>query len=212
MPKTIDLTPIIRIVDDEDEVRSALKLMLECEGWRVRDYPNAEEFLKDLDSQTPGCILLDVRMPGLSGPELQEKLLRMGTKIPIVFITSFADIDVAINTLKTGAMDFLLKPVDPDKLLEVIGKAVTRSKLALAGVTMPEHLATIVAGLSDQPKRVLGYMKEGLNDAVIAERMGLSERTIQVYRATVYKALGVHSVKQFALLIPALKALDEVSA
>ena len=212
MPKTIDLTPIIRIVDDEDEVRSALKLMLECEGWRVRDYPNAEEFLKDLDSQTPGCILLDVRMPGLSGPELQEKLLRMGTKIPIVFITSFADIDVAINTLKTGAMDFLLKPVDPDKLLEVIDKAVTRSKLALAGVTMPEHLATIVAGLSDQPKRVLGYMKEGLNDAVIAERMGLSERTIQVYRATVYKALGVHSVKQFALLIPALKALDEVSA
>ena len=212
MPKTIDLTPIIRIVDDEDEVRSALKLMLECEGWRVRDYPNAEEFLKDLDSQTPGCILLDVRMPGLSGPELQEKLLRMGTKIPIVFITSFADIDVAINTLKTGAMDFLLKPVDPDKLLEVIGKAVTRSKLALAGVTIPEHLATIVAGLSDQPKRVLGYMKEGLNDAVIAERMGLSERTIQVYRATVYKALGVHSVKQFALLIPALKALDEVSA
>lgn len=212
MPKTIDLTPIIRIVDDEDEVRSALKLMLECEGWRVRDYPNAEEFLKDLDSQTPGCILLDVRMPGLSGPELQEKLLRMGTKIPIVFITSFADIDVAINTLKTGAMDFLLKPVDPDKLLEVIDKAVTRSKLALAGVTMPEHLATIVAGLSDQPKRVLGYMKEGLNDAVIAERMGLSERTVQVYRATVYKALGVHSVKQFAFLIPALKALDEVSA
>lgn len=212
MPKTIDLTPIIPIVDDEDEVRSALKLMLECEGWRVRDYPNAEEFLKDLDSQTPGCILLDVRMPGLSGPELQEKLLRMGTKIPIVFITSFADIDVAINTLKTGAMDFLLKPVDPDKLLEVIGKAVTRSKLALAGVTMPEHLATIVAGLSDQPKRVLSYMKEGLNDAVIAERMGLSERTIQVYRATVYKALGVHSVKQFALLIPALKAIDEVSA
>lgn len=209
MPKNIDLTPIIRIVDDEDEVRSALKLMLECEGWLVRDYPSADSFLRDLDTRTPGCILLDVRMPGLSGPELQEKLVHMGANIPVVFVTSFADIDVAISTLKAGAEDFLLKPVDPDKLLAVIDKAVSLSKLAVAGITLPDKLSATVASLSDQPRRVLGYMREGLNDAVIAERMGLSERTVQVYRAAVYKALGVHSVKQFALLIPALQALDE---
>ena len=91
----------------------------------------------------------------------------------------------------------------------MIDKAVSLSKLAVAGITLPDKLSATVASLSDQPRRVLGYMKEGLNDAVIAERMGLSERTVQGYRAAVYKALGVHSVKQFALLIPALQALDE---
>ena len=209
MQKTPDLTPVIRIVDDDDEVRSSLKLMLECEGWLVRDYPDADHFLRDLDTRTPGCILLDVRMPGLSGPELQEKLAAMGAPLPIIFITSFADIDVAISTLKAGARDFLLKPVDPDKLLGVIEHAAERSRLWAAGITLPDNPAAAVTALPDQPRRVLSFMKAGLNDAAIAERMGLSERTVQVYRATVYKTLGVHSVKQFALLIPMLAKFDE---
>ena len=209
MQKTPDLTPVIRIVDDDDEVRSSLKLMLECEGWLVRDYPDADHFLRDLDTRTPGCILLDVRMPGLSGPELQEKLAAMGAPLPIIFITSFADIDVAISTLKAGARDFLLKPVDPDKLLGVIEHAAERSRLSAAGITLPDNPAAAVTALPDQPRRVLSFMKAGLNDAAIAERMGLSERTVQVYRATVYKTLGVHSVKQFALLIPMLAKFDE---
>lgn len=201
-----DIRPIVRIVDDDTEVLSSLKLMLECEGWQVRAYTDARTFLTDYDGRAPGCLLLDVRMPDLSGPELQNILIRRGIDLPVVFITSFADIDVAISTLKAGASDFLLKPVDPEKLLAVIEAAVRKSRLSAGGCSVPENLPAALAKLTDQPRRVLRLMLEGLNDSVIAERMALSERTVQVYRSTVYKTLGVHSVKQFKLLIPQIEA------
>lgn len=202
------LTPLIHIVDDDAEVRDSLKLMLECEGFEVAAYPDGKAFLKDFIAHRPGCILLDVRMPELSGPDLQRRLLAEGVKLPVVFITGFADIEVAIETLKAGAFDFLLKPVDPEKLLDVINRAVSKSRLVAAGVAVPENLQAEVNTLSEQPRRVLKLMCEGLNDATIAERMGLSVRTAQVYRSVVYRTLGVHSVKQFALLIPRLKELE----
>lgn len=198
--------PLIRVVDDEEEVRDSLKFMLECEGWLVSAYASGFDLLKDFDRSRPGCILLDVRMPDLSGPELQEKLNLMGSRVPIVFITSHSDIHAAIATLKAGADDFLLKPVDPEKLLEVVARTVERSQLLAAGAVLPENLAASAASLTERPRRVLDLMMDGMNDAAIAERLNLSERTVQVYRAQIYKAYGVHSVKQFALLIPRLKA------
>lgn len=198
--------PLIRVVDDEEEVRDSLKFMLECEGWLVSAYASGFDLLKDFDRSRPGCILLDVRMPDLSGPELQEKLNLMGSRVPIVFITSYSDIHAAIATLKAGADDFLLKPVDPEKLLEVVARTVERSQLLAAGAVLPENLAASAASLTERPRRVLDLMMDGMNDAAIAERLNLSERTVQVYRAQIYKAYGVHSVKQFALLIPRLKA------
>lgn len=203
--------PLIRVVDDEEEVRDSLKFMLECEGWLVRAYASGADFLRDFDQSRPGSILLDVRMPDLSGPELQKKLNLMGSKIPVVFITSYSDIDAAIATLKAGADDFLLKPVDPEKLLEVVARTVERSKLLAAGASLPENLAASAASLTDRPRRVLDLMLQGMNDAAIAERLNLSERTAQVYRAQVYKTFGVHSVKQFALLIPRLREAIEAS-
>ena len=191
--------PLIRVVDDEEEVRDSLKFMLECEGWLVSAYASGFDLLKDFDR-------LDVRMPDLSGPELQEKLNLMGSRVPIVFITSYSDIHAAIATLKAGADDFLLKPVDPEKLLEVVARTVERSQLLAAGAVLPENLAASAASLTERPRRVLDLMMDGMNDAAIAERLNLSERTVQVYRAQIYKAYGVHSVKQFALLIPRLKA------
>ena len=198
--------PLIRVVDDEEEVRDSLKFMLECEGWLVSAYASGFDLLKDFDRSRPGCILLDVRMPDLSGPELQEKLNLMGSRVPIVFITSYSDIHAAIATLKAGADDFLLKPVDPEKLLEVVARTGVRSLLLAAGAVLPENLAASAASLTERPRRVLDLMMDGMNDAAIAERLNLSERTVQVYRAQIYKAYGVHSVKQFALLIPRLKA------
>lgn len=112
----------------------------------------------------------------------------------------------SIATLKAGADDFLLKPVDPEKLLEVVARTVERSQLLAAGAVLPENLAASAASLTERPRRVLDLMMDGMNDAAIAERLNLSERTVQVYRAQIYKAYGVHSVKQFALLIPRLKA------
>lgn len=99
-----------------------------------------------------------------------------------------------------------MKPVDPEKLLEVVARTVERSQLLAAGAVLPENLAASAASLTERPRRVLDLMMDGMNDAAIAERLNLSERTVQVYRAQIYKAYGVHSVKQFALLIPRLKA------
>ena len=112
--------PLIRIVDDEDEVRESLGFMLECEGFRTASYASGAEFLRDFDSGRPGVVLLDVRMPELSGPELQQRLNAMHSKVPVVFITSYSDIQAAIDTLKAGAADFLLKPVDPEKLITLV--------------------------------------------------------------------------------------------
>ncbi len=202
-PRNVE--PVIRIVDDDQEVRESLKIMLECEGYLVKAYENAQDFLKDFDSRIPGCLLLDVRLPGLSGPELQQKLLSADKPIEIVFITSYSDIHTAIETLKAGAVDFLLKPVDPDRLLEVVRKVTVRSRLAGEGVRVPDNLHAELSRLSEQPRKVLGFMLEGLNDASISEIMGLSERTVQVYRSNVYKAVGVHSVLQFNLLAPYIR-------
>lgn len=199
--------PLIYVVDDDFNVRESLKLMLECEGYQVRAYASAQDFLRDFDSKIPGCILLDVRLPGLSGPELQARLNKSNFEIPIVFITSYADIHTAIDTLKAGAVDFLLKPVDPNKLLEVVERVVRLSCLSAAGASVPTNLRHEISRLSEQPRKVLMFMLEGLNDATIADRMGLSERTVQVYRANVYKSVGVHSVQQFSLLIPEIREI-----
>ena len=149
--------PLIRVVDDEEEVRDSLKFMLECEGWLVSAYASGFDLLKDFDRSRPGCILLDVRMPDLSGSELQEKLNLMGSRVPIVFITSYSDIHAAIATLKAGADDFLLKPVDPEKLLEVVARTVERSQLLAAGAVLPENLAASAASLTERPRRVLDH-------------------------------------------------------
>lgn len=183
MKKAAD-EPLIRIVDDEDEVRESLGFMLECEGFRTASYA--------------------------SGPELQQRLNAMHSKVPVVFITSYSDIQAAIDTLKAGAADFLLKPVDPEKLITLVRSLTERSTLAAEGAEVPSSLASAVASLTDRPRRVLELMMQGLDNAAIAEHLGLSVRTVEVHRAAVYKALGVHSVRQFQKLMPDLgKILGE---
>ena len=105
--------PLIRIVDDDPSVGASFRFVLEAVGYQVRTYESAAEFLDGDDPTREGCMLLDVRMPELSGPELQQRLNAMHSKVPVVFITSYSDIQAAIDTLKAGAADFLLKPVDP---------------------------------------------------------------------------------------------------
>ena len=134
----------------------------------------------------------------------------MHSKVPVVFITSYSDIQAAIDTLKAGAADFLLKPVDPEKLITLVRILTERSTLAAEGAEVPSSLASAVASLTDRPRRVLELMMQGLDNAAIAEHLGLSVRTVEVHRAAVYKALGVHSVRQFQKLMPDLgKILGE---
>ena len=115
---------LVRIIDDEIDVREALALMLRIEGWTAKTYPNARAFLIEDDVRRPGCLVLDVRMPLMTGLELQNEMLRRGLMLPTIFLTGHADIDVAVSSLKRGAVDFLIKPVNDEILLESIAASV----------------------------------------------------------------------------------------
>lgn len=125
---------LVRIIDDEIDVREALALMLRIEGWTAKTYPNARAFLIEDDVRRPGCLVLDVRMPLMTGLELQNEMLRRGLMLPTIFLTGHADIDVAVSSLKRGAVDFLIKPVNDEILLESIAAAVHCDFLRRAGV------------------------------------------------------------------------------
>ena len=125
-PQKID-TPLIRVIDDDDAMRNSWAFLIEGEGWDVATYADAVSFLSSNDFARPGCMLLDVRMPHMSGLELQNKLTEIGCDLPIIFISGHGDIDMAVQTLKAGAMDFLQKPVDDQRLLEAIENAVAKN-------------------------------------------------------------------------------------
>ncbi len=198
--------PIIRIIDDEEDVRNAIQLMLDIEGWESRTYESASAFLTSGDTTRPGCVLLDVRMPNTSGLELQEIMHQRNIRLPIVFLTGHADIEVAISSLKHGAVDFLLKPVDDVKLLEAIAHAVEIDARIRAGLSSTTLVADGLSRLTERERELLTLIIGGLSDRVIAERFGISERTVQGHRARIYEKFRIHTARELQLLIPEISA------
>lgn len=198
---------LVRIIDDEIDVREALALMLRIEGWTAKTYPNARAFLIEDDVRRPGCLVLDVRMPLMTGLELQNEMLRRGLMLPTIFLTGHADIDVAVSSLKRGAVDFLIKPVNDEILLESIAAAVHCDFLRRAGVAGGEGVRERLRLLSARELDVLGYFLNGETDEQVADKLSLSERTVEGYRARIYRKFGIHTAKELALLMPDIKAV-----
>ena len=148
--------PIVRIIDDNEVMRKSLIFLLEDEaGWEVKAYANAQEFLEKDDFEKPGAILLDVRMPKMSGLELQEYLKEIAVTLPIVFISGHGDIDMAVHTLKRGAVDFLQKPVDDEKLIETLHLAVQKNLQQKEKQTENKKLQTMFDTLTSREKDVI---------------------------------------------------------
>ena len=198
---------LVRIIDDEIDVREALALMLRIEGWTAKTYPNARAFLIEDDVRRPGCLVLDVRMPLMTGLELQNEMLRRGLMLPTIFLTGHADIDVAVSSLKRGAVDFLIKPVNDEILLESIAAAVHCDFLRRAGVAGGEGVRERLRLLSARELDVLGYFLNGETDEQVADKLSLSERTVEGHRARIYRKFGIHTTKELALLMPDIKAV-----
>lgn len=198
---------LVRIIDDEIDVREALALMLRIEGWTAKTYPNARAFLIEDDVRRPGCLVLDVRMPLMTGLELQNEMLRRGLMLPTIFLTGHADIDVAVSSLKRGAVDFLIKPVNDEILLESIAAAVHCDFLRRAGVAGGEGVRERLRLLSARELDVLGYFLNGETDEQVADKLSLSERTVEGHRARIYRKFGIHAAKELALLMPDIKAV-----
>lgn len=185
---------LIRIVDDDTDLLEATELMLTFSGWRVKCYTRASEFLAGDAPSDPGCLILDVRMPDMTGIELQAELNARHYDLPIIVLTGHANVDIAVTTFRAGAFDFLQKPVDEEALLSVIARAAGESLRKKRGIPVGEDLQRRLETLTAREATVLQYMREGLNTRGIAERLGISERTVYEYRTVIYQKLGTKDV------------------
>ncbi len=184
----------IYIVDDDDKVRKVTQLLLAATGYPVEAYVSADEFLQQYQADMSGCLILDVQMPGTSGPELQLKLKQLGCEMPIIFITGYGDIKLAVQSMQEGAIDFITKPYQSDELIEKVKKALENEKHRLERAVSSASTQEILNSLTAREKEVLEQIIEGNASKVISIELGISERTVDVHRSNILKKFAVPNV------------------
>lgn len=197
----------IRVIDDDIDHNRAVEFLLNCQKWEVKSYTSAKNFLIEDHYSRPGCIVLDIHMPELSGLELQHIMKTREINLPIIFLTGYGDIDMAVNSMIEGAIDFLQKPVNPNRLLASIEKACIRS------VTLATPFDYLTEGeakqklqkLSEREMEVLKLINQNLSSRVIGERLGISERTVETHRASACKKLQTHNTGEILKLFELAK-------
>lgn len=192
--------PLVRIVDDDPDQLASLEIMLSAEGWDVACYERASDFFAEDTPSRPGCLILDVRMPEISGLEMQEELNRREYPLPILFLTGHGDVDMAVHTLKKGAKDFLLKPVDAPRLLTSVATIVQEDCDQRAMPLDSASWKRKFRELTEREQEIVRYVASGLLNRQIAERLGISERTVHAHRLSAYRKLNVHNVADLAPL------------
>lgn len=192
---------LIRIVDDDADFRQGLAFMLECKGWQTASYADAADFLRSDTPARPGALILDVRMPGMSGIELQKEMKDRGIGLPIIILTGHADVDSAVKTLKMGAVDFLQKPVNPEELFQSVSESVKISQARALGGLDKASLISVLKTFSQREKQVTTLLTEGLTNSRIAERLSLTHKTVQNYRNGVYGKLRAHNTDELLRIL-----------
>lgn len=197
---------LVRIVDDDDSLRDALRFVLETEGWRVSDYRSAGDFLRGDAPSEPGCVVMDVRMPGLTGIEAQALMNERGLTLPIIFLTGHGDVDMAVMALHEGAADFIQKPVDNERLLAAIASSAFESLSGSGAVVDGSTAKARCAELTNRERDIAGLVAEGLTNRLIAERLSIAVRTVEVHRACALRKLGVKTPDEIRALLEAARA------
>jgi two-component system, LuxR family, response regulator FixJ len=187
-------SPTIFIIDDDDDFRETLRLPLEGAGYPVKTFPTADGFLESFAGGSAGCLLLDVRMPGLSGIALQEELARRGVDLPIIFLTGYGEVPTAVRALKLGAVDFLQKPFDEHVLLDRVREALDRDRVAREARSRAEAVTARYAKLSDREREVMRRMVAGEASKVIAADLDLSLKTVELHRRSVMQKMEADSI------------------
>jgi RNA polymerase sigma factor (sigma-70 family) len=188
-------TQTVFVVDDDESVRKSLVRLLKSMGYPARPYASAREFLDDWhDDPAPGCLVLDVQLPGLNGLELQEQLSGSACPIPIIFITGHGDIPMSVRAMKAGAVDFLAKPFQDEDLLRAVQEAIARHEEQQAELAKHEAVASLFATLTPREREVMALVVRGLPNKRIAKELGASEKTIKVHRGRVMEKMKVQSV------------------
>ena len=188
--------PVVHVVDDDEAMRVALARLLRAEGHEVRTYASAGDFLLNSLDQGPGCVVLDLQMPGPSGLELQEALQRLPIPLPVVFLTGRGDVASSVRAMKSGAVDFLTKPVEPAVLVNAVETALVRDRAARARRESMSVAQGRYASLTERERSVFAYVVAGTLNKQIAGKLGITERTVKMHRAQVMTKMGVGSIAE----------------
>lgn len=205
MLQTDNHKPLIRIVDDDASQRASLEMLLLGEGWDAVGYTGAAAFLSHDNPSRPGCLILDVRMPEMSGIELQQQLKARRYPLPVIFLTGHGDIDMAVHVLKQGAKDFLQKPVDAKKLLTAIANVVQQDLDQRNLPINSDDWIRLMGELTAREQQIILLAAMGLLNREISERLCISSRTVQAHRLSAYKKLKVHCVADLAPIAVLIK-------
>jgi two-component system, LuxR family, response regulator FixJ len=198
--------PLVYLVDDDDAVRDSLGLLLRSIGLDCELYASALDFLEHYDSKRLSCLVADIRMPGLSGLELQQRLNEQRAEVPIIFITGHGDVPMAVNAMKAGAADFIQKPFRDQDLIDRIHKALDRDKERRVARAEEDVIRARLALLTPRETEVMQRVVKGQANKVIAMDLGVSQRTVELHRARVMRKLKMRSLAEL------VHAVDKVSA
>jgi FixJ family two-component response regulator len=197
--------PIVFVVDDDPSIRESLSLLLSSAGYSVATFASAKEFLESEHSTSgPACLVLDVKMPGLSGLDLQQELTSMNYIIPVIFITGHGDIPMSVQAMKKGAIDFLPKPFDDNDLLDAVKEALLKDSQTRADLDDQKHILQRLDSLTTREHEILTYLITGMLNKQIAYELNISERTVKAHRKQVFDKMGVNSIAELVRLTETL--------
>ncbi len=189
------------LVDDDEAIRDSLTWLLESRGVACASYPSAEDFLAAWDSSLAGCIVLDIRMDGMSGPELFELLCERGCKLPVIFLTGQGDVPMAVSALKKGAFDFVEKPCNDNELVNRVIEALKLDANQRVAASDSDSVNSLIARLTTRERQVMELVLSGKLNKLIADELQISMRTVEVHRANLLEKMGVRTAVELAQLL-----------
>jgi FixJ family two-component response regulator len=189
------------VVDDEDSVRKSLRWLLESIRLRVEAFDSAESFLQQYRAERSGCLVLDIRMPGMGGLELMDRLKRLGASLPIIFLSAHGDVPMAVRAMKDGAVDFLQKPYNNQQFLERVRQALQQDADNRGERSRQDSFACRLASLTAREREILGKVVAGHSNKVIARELGISYKTVEVHRGRLMPKMGASTFAELLQLV-----------
>ncbi|XKH00367.1 response regulator [Marinobacter nauticus] len=202
-----DIQQTVYVVEDDEAVRDSLELLLKSDDKPVQTYESASAFLKDYSDQMAGCIVLDIRMPGMDGMELQKKLNEKHSILPIIFVTGHGDVPMAVDAMKEGAVDFIQKPYREEALLEKIEAALKQDREQRKSLDEKQEIIRRVKSLTPREREIMDRMIAGQANKVIAIELEISQRTVEIHRSRVMHKMGTHSLAHLVRMVLSVKDL-----
>jgi len=204
-------TSTVSVIDDEPDIRDALGMLLRSVGHNVKTYDSAQAYWDNFDPNITGCLVLDVRMPGMSGMELQARLKDLQYHPPIIMISGHGEIPMAVSAIKDGAIDFLQKPFSDQVLLDRVQQALHKDEEQRTKLEVVEDIKTNFEKLTEREREVMGAITQGKLNKVIAYELGVSTRTVEIHRARVMEKMGVRSVSSLTRKVAVLEENNIIS-